>query len=73
MDRIVVPCEVCIKRYYRTYVHIHEGATDENIVNAAMEQIIEEQSNVLVDDTELEIEEGDFVYIEPDYDGIMTE
>lgn len=70
---IVVPVEVCIKRYYRTYVHTHEGATDEEIVKAAQEQVIEEQDCTLNLDPDLEIEEGDIVFIEPDYEGIMME
>ena len=64
----VVPCNVCVKRFYRAYAHVDDDATDEQIAEAVKKEILEEQDNALCDDHDLEIEEHDIVAVEIDHD-----
>ena len=70
---IVVPVDVCIRRYYRAYAHVDENATDKEIIESLTDAIIDNQDDVLTPDLDLEIENEDIVYMEIDYDGSWTE
>lgn len=67
--KLIVPCNVCIKRFYRAYVEADENATDEEIRKAMIEAIVENQDKELTEDTDLEIEDHDVVYVEIDHEG----
>lgn len=71
--KLIVPCDVCIKRFYRAYAEVDENATDEEIRKAMIEAILEHQDAELCDDPDIEIEEHDIVSIEIDHDGEWTE
>lgn len=71
--KIIVPADVCIKRFYRAYVEEDENATGSEIKRALLEQILEEQDAALTEDPDIEIEAGDIVSIAPDYDGAWSE
>ena len=71
--KLVVPVNVCIKRFYRTYAYVDENATDEQICNAVKEMIYEEQDKALTTDPDLEIEDGDIEHIHIDHDGEWSE
>ena len=71
--KIIVPADVCIKRFYRAYVEVEENATGLEIKKALLEQILEEQDAALAEDPDIEIEAGDIVSISPDYDGAWSE
>ena len=67
--KLIVPCNVCIKRFYRAYVEADENATDEEIRKAMIEAIVENQDKELTEDPDLEIEDHDVVYVEIDHEG----
>lgn len=69
----VVPCDVAIKRFYRTYVVVDEEATDEEVMAAVKSQIVEHQDESIMLDPDLEIEEHDILGIDPDDDGAWLE
>lgn len=69
----VVPCDVAIKRFYRTYVVVDEEATDEEVMAAVKSQIVERQDESIMLDPDLEIEEDDILGILPDDDGTWLE
>lgn len=71
--KIIVPADVCIKRFYRAYVEVEGNATGLEIKKALLEQILEEQDAALAEDPDIEIEAGDIVSIAPDYDGAWSE
>lgn len=71
--KLIVPCNVTIKRFYRAYAEVDENATDEEIRKAMIEAILEHQDAELVEDPDLEIEEHDICYIEIDHDAACTE
>lgn len=67
--KLIVPCNVCIKRFYRAYVEADENATDEEIRKAMIEAIVENQDKELTEDPDLGIEDHDVVYVEIDHEG----
>lgn len=67
--KLIVPCNVCIKRFYRAYVEADENATDEEIRKAMIEAIVENQDKELTEDPNLEIEDHDVIYVEIDHEG----
>ena len=67
--KLIVPCNVCIKRFYRAYVEAGENATDEEIRKAMIEAIVENQDKELTEDPDLEIEDHDVIYVEIDHEG----
>ena len=38
--KLIIPCNVIIKRFYRTYAEVDENATDEDIRKAMIEEIV---------------------------------
>lgn len=70
---LVVPANVCIKRFYRVYAHVNENVTDEEIRKAIIEAILNNQDEELTDDPDMEIEEGDIEHIDIDHEGEWTE
>ena len=71
--KLIVPCNVTIKRFYRAYVEVDENATDEEIRKAMIEAILEHQDAELCEDPDLEIENHDIVNIEIDHEAAWTE
>lgn len=69
----VVPCDVTIKRPYRMYVTVDEGADTNQVVAAAKKMLVESDypDAELVPDPEIfsEIEEQDITWVGPDWDG----
>lgn len=64
--KIVVPCDVEIRRFYRTYVTVDEDTSDAEIVLKAKAEILEHQDAVLSPDPDLDIEERDILNVCPD-------
>ena len=71
--KLIVPCNVCITRFYRTYAHVDENATDKEIRKAMIEAILEHQDAELCEDPDLKIEDHDIVNIEIDHEAAWTE
>ena len=71
--KLIVPCNVCIKRFYRAYVEADENATDEKIRKAMIEAIVENQDKELTEDPDLEIEDHDVIYVEIDHEGELID
>lgn len=69
----IVPCNVCIKRFYRTYAHLDDEATEEQIIKTVQKEILAEQDEALCEDPDLVIEEHDIVLISPDFDAAWSE
>lgn len=70
---LVIPANVCIKRFYRVYAHVNKNVTDEEIRKAIIEAILDNQDEELTDDPDMEIEEGDIEYVDIDHEGEWTE
>lgn len=64
--KIVVPCDVEIRRFYRAYVTVDEDASDAEIVRKMKAEILEHQDSVLTPDPDLDIEEHDILNVCPD-------
>lgn len=74
MQKIVVPVDVAVKRYYRVYLETDHEMTDEELKEMARDRIIEEQDDILVTcPDDLEVEESDILFTEIDHDGIWFE
>lgn len=71
--KLIVPCNICIKRFYRGYVKVDENATDEEIRKAMVESILKYQDAELIEDPDIEIEEHDITAIKIDHDCEWTE
>lgn len=71
--KLIIPCNVIIQRFYRTYAEVDENATDEDIRKAMIEAILEHQDAELTEDPEIDIEEDDIVNVEIDHDNEWTE
>ena len=71
--KLIVPCDICIKRFYRGYVKVNENATDEEIRKAMVESILKYQDAELTEDPDIEIEEHDITAIEIDHSSEWTE
>jgi len=72
-DNILVPVDVGIVRYYRTYVICYEGADEVAIRQKAIQQIVETQEELLTPDPDLDIEEDDVIRLRVDFDGIQED
>ena len=72
-QEIVVPVNVSIQRFYRCYVHVQEGAAEEEVKETVCKKILEEGEAFLVPDPDLEIEEGDIGAMEIDWDATWSE
>ena len=59
----IIPVDVVVKRYYRTYVRVPVGANKNDVTEATMKQILENGDATLTLDSSLDIEKDD-VYIE---------
>ena len=70
--KMIVPCNVCIKRFYRAYVEVDADATDEEIQEEMCNSIVMNQDGELCNDPDMEIEPEDIVSIFPDVDGAWT-
>lgn len=68
MAKITIPCDVCIKRFYRTYITVEEGTEPYEVFKKMNAEILEQQDDALTPDPDLEIEDHDIVFIEPDWD-----
>lgn len=77
MRREIVPCDVCIKRLYRMYVKVDEGAGRDKIEAEAKLMLTsgDDPDAELIPDPDLfsEIEAEDICWINPDFDGAWTE
>lgn len=71
--KLIVPCDVCIKRFYQAYAEVDENATDEEIRKAMIDSIIKNQDVELTEDPDLEIEDHDIVYVKIDHESEWTE
>lgn len=71
--KMLVPCNVCIKRFYRAYVEVDADATDEEIQEEMRSSILTHQDSELCDDPDMEIEPEDIVSVYPDIEGAWTE
>lgn len=66
--KIVVPCDVEIRRFYRAYVTVDEDASDVEIVRKMKAEILEHQDSVLTPDPDLDIEAHDIFAVNPNRD-----
>lgn len=73
MEKLIVPVNVCITRFYRTYIAVDIDATDDEIRKTTKEIIVEKQDDILDDDPDIDIEEHDIVFVDIDHDGEWTE
>ena len=80
--KLIMPCDVAVKRYYRMYVEVEIDADEdcysqvpENaaIVALAKKQIVDDQDDAMDLDPDLEIEEHDICWVNPDQEGWWTE
>lgn len=71
--KLIIPCNVCIHRYYRAYVEVEENATDEQIRNMVENNIVVHQDTVLCEDPDIEIEKEDIEWIQIDHEAEWTE
>ena len=72
----IVPCEVAIKRFYRMYVEVEEGATNDEVKAKAVEMLTETRapdSKLTPGDLYNEIEEQDILENDPDWEASWTE
>ena len=70
---IIVPVDVCIKRYYRAYANVDENATEKEILKTITDAIIENQDKELMPDPDLDIDEIDIEWMHIDHDGAWTQ
>ena len=74
VQMVTLPCVVKISRYYRVYLNVPDDASAEEVSRAAVKYV---QENGVADtdlDPELdEIEDGDIVCANPDWDGAQYE
>lgn len=68
MSKVIRPVNIGITRYYRTYVTVDSDMPDEDIQQKVRDEIVENQGIELQDDPDLEIEEGDIVMVNVDYE-----
>lgn len=71
--KVIVPCNVEIKRYYRSYVLMDEGASNEEVLKAMKQDILENGESELTPDPDMDIEEDDIIAIYPDFDAMWIE
>ena len=69
MEKIIVPVNVEMTRFYRMYVKVNNGATEEQVKARAKEIILNsDPDEVLVPDNEVDIEGWDILALDPDFD-----
>lgn len=71
--KLVVPCDVCIRRFYRGYVTVDENASQDEIRQVMIEAIVSEQEADLIEDPDLFIEEDDIAFVNPCMNDAWTE
>jgi len=73
--KLIVPCDVAIKRFYRMYVEVEEEATSDEVKAKAVEMLTDgrDPDKELTPDTDLEMEPQDICWVNPDFDGSWTE
>lgn len=69
----VYPANVIISRSYRTYVSVPPGKSKDEIMQAAINHILDGQDSVLVDDELLDIEKDDIKGVDIDFGGVQIE
>ena len=69
----VVPVNLKIARYYRTYVRVPMEANAGTIEEAARKQVLEEGEKTLEQDPDMDIEEDDIMMTDIDWDGAENE
>ena len=69
----IVPVEVGITRFYRTYVRVKCGSDDVEVMKEAKKQIVEEQDSCIELDPDLEIDSDDISMIQIDWEGAENE
>ena len=69
----IVPVEVVITRYYRTYVRVKRDSDNAEVMKKAEKQIVDEQDNCLELDPDLEIESDDISVVQIDWEGAENE
>lgn len=70
---MVVPVDVCIRRFYRVYVHVPENASVDDIYEQLGEDILENQDKALTPDPDMEIEDHDIQWCRIDREGAWPE
>ena len=73
--KMVVPCDVAIRRFYRMYVTVGEDAGKQEIEDAVHGELLAayDQDDILTPDPDLDIETHDVLEINPDADGAWWE
>jgi len=73
--KMVVPCDVAITRYYRHYVWADKDASKDDVIAAAYDCILNaaDPDLVLTLDPDLEIEDHDIKWVQPDMDYTMDD
>lgn len=71
MAKMTIPVDLDIMRFYRTYVTVDENATEDEVRQAVIDMVCDEQDYALTD--ELYIEPHDIEVIDIDYDGAWEE
>jgi len=69
--KMVVPCDVAIRRFYRMYVTVDRDASGKEITDAVHGELLaaNDQDAILTPDPDLDIEAHDVLEINPDTDG----
>ena len=69
----IVPCDLAIKRFYRMYVEVDEGAGTDQVIAAAKQMVVESSNpdSELCPDPDIysEIESQDICWVNPNWDG----
>lgn len=73
MSKVVYPIDIGIRKFYRMYVTVEEGTPEGEIRQTAIEKVLVEQDDALIEDHDLDIECGDIVLVDIDHDGVMTD
>ena len=71
----IVPCDVSIKRLYRMYVEVDEGAGEEEVKARAVEMLTDgrDPDGELTIDPDYEMEPQDICWVNPDFDGSWSD
>ena len=73
--KLIVPCDVAIKRFYRMYVVVDEEATEDQVKAKAVEMLTDgrDPDKELTPDPDLDMEPHDICWVNPDFEGSWTE
>ena len=73
--KLIVPCDVAIKRFYRMYVEVGEDATEDEVKAKAVEMLTDgrDPDKELTPDPDLDMEPQDICWVNPDFEGSWTE